>query len=242
LLKAVAGRLRACVAAGDVVARLGGDEFAILQLRVGQTADTVDLITRIYQAIREPYECFGHLLTTDASIGIALAPQHGTDLDHLLKSADLAMYEAKADGRRTFRFFEPGMDSRVHALRTLEQDLRQAISDRDFEIFYQPVVDLRDNRVAGCEALLRWRHPVRGMISPAEFIPVAEETGMINALGEWVLTRPVPRRFAGPTTSRSRSTFHRPVPQQAFALKVAMALATSRLRRGGWSSKSPRPC
>jgi diguanylate cyclase (GGDEF)-like protein len=230
LLKAVAGRLRACVAAGDVVARLGGDEFAILQPRVGQTADTVDLITRIYQAIREPYECFGHLLTTDASIGIALAPQHGTDLDHLLKSADLAMYEAKADGRRTFRFFEPGMDSRVHALRTLEQDLRQAISDRDFEIFYQPVVDLRDNRVAGCEALLRWRHPVRGMISPAEFIPVAEETGMINALGEWVLDQACAEAVGWPDDIKVAVNVS-PVQfrSQAFALKVAMALATSGL-------------
>jgi diguanylate cyclase (GGDEF)-like protein len=230
LLKAVAGRLCSCVAAGDVVARLGGDEFAIIQTGVGRAADTMDLITRIYQAIREPYECFGHLLTTDASIGIALAPQDGTDLDHLLKSADLAMYEAKADGRRTYRFFEPGMDARVHALRTLEQDLRQAISDRGFEIYYQPVVDLGDNRVVGCEALLRWRHPVRGMISPAEFIPVAEETGMINALGEWVLNQACAEATCWPDDIKVAVNVS-PVQfrSQAFALKVAMALATSGL-------------
>ena len=230
LLKAIAGRLRTCVAAEDVVARLGGDEFAIIQATVTGPTATMDLITRIYHAIREPYECVGHLLTTDASIGIALAPQDGTDLDHLLKNADLAMYEAKADGRRTYRFFEPGMGARMHALRTLELDLRQAIADGGFEIAYQPLVNLGDNRVTGCEALLRWRHPVRGMISPAEFIPVAEETGMINALGEWVLNQACCEAASWPDHIRiavnvSPVQFRSP----AFALKVAMALATSGL-------------
>ena len=230
LLKAVANRLRACVAADDVVARLGGDEFAIIQTGVNVQADIMDLITRIYHAIREPYECFGHLLTTDASIGIAVAPQDGIDLDHLLKNADLAMYEAKADGRRTYRFFEAGMGARAHALRTLELDLRQAITDGGFEIVYQPLVGLKDDRVTGCEALLRWRHPVRGMISPAEFIPVAEETGMINALGEWVLNKACQEAASWPDDIKiavnvSPVQFRSP----AFSLKVAMALATSGL-------------
>ena len=230
LLKAVAGRLRACIAADDVVARLGGDEFAVIRTRVDGPTDTMDLITRVYHAIREPYECVGHLLSTDASIGIAVAPQDGTDLDHLLKNADLAMYEAKADGRRTYRFFEPGMGARVHALRTLEQDLRQAITDGGFELFYQPLVNLRDDRVTGCEALLRWRHPGRGMISPAEFIPVAEETGLINTLGEWVLNAACAEAASWPDDIRiavnvSPVQFRSPV----FALKVAMALATSGL-------------
>jgi diguanylate cyclase (GGDEF)-like protein len=230
LLKAVASRLCSSVAPGDVVARLGGDEFAIIQTGITHPTGTLDLITRIYQAIREPYECFGHLLTTDASIGIALAPQDGTDLDHLLKNADLAMYEAKADGRRTYRFFEPGMGARMHALRTLELDLRQAISDRGFEIFYQPVVDLRDNRVTGCEALLRWSHPVRGMISPADFIPLAEDTGLINALGEWVLNQACAEATSWPDDIRVAVNVS-PVQfrSQAFALKVAMALAASGL-------------
>ena len=232
LLKAVAARLRACVAADDVVARLGGDEFAIIQAGVTGPADTMDLIARIYHAIREPYECFGHLLTTDASIGIALAPRDGTDLDNLLKNADLAMYEAKADGRRTYRFFEAEMGARVHALRTLELDLRQAIADggSEFEIVYQPLVNLKDNRVTGCEALLRWHHPVRGLISPVEFIPVAEETGMINALGEWVLSKACQEAASWPDDIKvavnvSPVQFRSP----AFSLKVAMALATSGL-------------
>src|SRR5258708_9329163 len=185
LLKAVAGRLRGCLRATDFVARLGGDEFAIIQTAVERPADTTNLVARIYDAIRKPYDCAGHLLTADASIGIALAPQDGADLDQLLKNADLAMYGAKAEGRRTYRFFEPGMDARVKALRTLELDLRQAIADGGFELHYQPLVSVADNRVTGCEALPRWRHPERGMISPAEFVPVAAETRLINPLGAW---------------------------------------------------------
>jgi diguanylate cyclase (GGDEF)-like protein len=230
LLKAVAGRLRGCLAATDFIARLGGDEFAVIQTAVARPSDTTDLIARIYQAIREPYECVGHLLTTDASIGVALAPQDSADLDQLLKNADLAMYEAKADGRRTYRFFEPGMDARVEALRTLELDLRQAIADGEFEIHYQPLVNLADNRVTGCEALLRWRHPQRGMVSPAEFIPVAEETGMIDALGEWVLSTACAEAATWPDGIKVAVNVS-PVQfrGQAFALKVAVALAASGL-------------
>jgi diguanylate cyclase (GGDEF)-like protein len=230
LLKAVASRLRGCLAGTDFVARLGGDEFAIIQTGVRRSADTMDLIAQIYQAIREPYECVGHLLTTDASIGIALAPQDSSDLDQLLKNADLAMYEAKADGRRTYRFFEPGMDARVKALRTLELELRRAIADGGFEIHYQPLVNLGDMRVTGCEALLRWRHPERGMISPAEFIPVAEETGMINALGEWVLNTACAEAATWPDQIKVAVNVS-PVQfrSQAFALKVAVALAASGL-------------
>jgi predicted signal transduction protein with EAL and GGDEF domain len=129
----------------------------------------------------------GHLITTDASIGIALAPGDGLDLDQLLRNADLALYGAKGDGRRTYRFFEAGMDERAQARRRLELELRQAISDGGLEVHYQPVVNIKDGNVSCCEALLRWRHPERGMVSPAEFIPVAEETGLINQLGQWVL-------------------------------------------------------
>ena len=230
LLKAVADRLRGCLRKTDLVARLGGDEFAIIQTGLKRPADTTELVTRIYEAIRAPYECVGHLLTTDASIGIALAPEDGTDLDQLLKNADLAMYGAKADGRRTYRFFEPGMDARVKALRTLELDLRQAITDGGFEIHYQPLVNLRDNKVTGCEALLRWRHPKLGMISPAEFIPVAEDTGLINQLGEWVLTTACAEAATWPDHIRVAVNVS-PVQfrSQTLALKVAAALAASGL-------------
>jgi diguanylate cyclase (GGDEF)-like protein len=230
LLKALASRLRGCLRETDAVARLGGDEFAIIQTAVKQSADTADLVARIYAAIREPFECLGHLLSSDASIGIALAPQDGTDLDQLLRNADLAMYEAKADGRRTYRFFEPVMDERVKAQRTLELDLREAIADGGFELHYQPLVNLADDRVTGCEALLRWRHPVRGMISPVEFIPVAEETGLINQLGEWVLNTACAEAATWPDDVRIAVNVS-PIQfrNQAFALKVSAALAASGL-------------
>jgi diguanylate cyclase (GGDEF)-like protein len=187
LLKAIAAALSRCVKGNGFVARLGGDEFAIVQSAISGPEDVTELVARIYEAIRRPYECLGHQLVADASIGIALAPQHGADLDQILKNADLAMYSAKAAGRRTHRFFETDMDTRAKARRALELDMRQAIVDGGFELHYQPLLSLQDNTITGCEALLRWRHPKLGMISPADFIPVAEETGLINQLGEWVL-------------------------------------------------------
>jgi diguanylate cyclase (GGDEF)-like protein/PAS domain S-box-containing protein len=230
LLKAIASRLRRCVRDTDFVARLGGDEFAVVQTGISEPSDVMELVRRIYDTIREPYECLGHLVTTDASIGIALAPHDGTDLDQLLKSADLAMYGAKADGRRTYRFFEAAMDARVKARRTLELDMRQAMVDGGFEIHYQPVVNLRSNEVVGCEALLRWRHPVRGMISPAEFIPIAEETGLICEIGDWVLATACAEVMNWPANIRLAVNVS-PVQfrSHAFSLKVANVLATTGL-------------
>jgi diguanylate cyclase (GGDEF)-like protein/PAS domain S-box-containing protein len=187
LLKAVAARINGCLEPADLIARLGGDEFAVIRTAVGDRADVEEFVTRIFEAIRQPNQCLGHHLSTDASIGIALAPQDGTKLDQLIKNADLAMYAAKSGGRRTHRFFEPAMDARAKTRLTMEQDLRQALADGSFELHYQPLLDLASGEVTGCEALLRWRHPERGMVSPAEFIPVAEDTGLINELGDWVM-------------------------------------------------------
>jgi diguanylate cyclase (GGDEF)-like protein len=230
LLKAVAVSLRGCVRDTDFVARLGGDEFAIVQTAVKGADDVTGLVHRIYEAIRSPYQCLDHQVTTDASIGIALAPQDGSDLDQILKNADLAMYAAKAAGRRTFRFFEPEMDAQVRARRILEVDLRQAILDGGFEVYYQPCLDLQDNRITGCEALVRWRHPGRGMISPAEFIPIAEETGLINQLGEWVLTTACIEAASWPVDVRLAVNVS-PVQFKSgtLALKVIASLAASGL-------------
>jgi diguanylate cyclase (GGDEF)-like protein/PAS domain S-box-containing protein len=230
LLKAVAARIRGCIRETDLVARLGGDEFAVIQTAVGTVNEVVEFVTRIHEAIRRPYECLGHQLSTDASIGIALAPRDGTDLDQLIKNADLAMYGAKADGRRTYRFFEPAMDASAKARLTMEQDLRQALADGGFEIHYQPLVDLGHNEVTGCEALLRWRHPERGMVSPAEFVPVAEDTGLIVELGEWVLRTACAEAATWPAHVRLAVNVS-PVQLkcQTVALKIASALAASGL-------------
>ncbi|WP_024509433.1 EAL domain-containing protein [Bradyrhizobium sp. ARR65] len=231
LLKAVAARIRTCIKPADLIARLGGDEFAVIQTAVNSTDDAVEFVTRIHEAIRRPYKCLGHQLSTDASIGIALAPQDGTEIDQLIKNADLAMYAAKAGGRRTHRFFEQSMDASAKARLSMEQDLRQAMIDGGFEIHYQPVVDLRTGEVSGCEALLRFRHPERGMVSPAEFIPIAEDTGLITELGDWVLRTACQEAASWPDHIRIAVNVS-PVQLkcQTLALRIAGALAASSLK------------
>ena len=231
LLKSVATRLGQCVAGTDFVARLGGDEFAIVQTAVKNPAEVAGLATRVLDAIRAPYECLGHQVASDASIGIALAPQHGADLDQILKNADLAMYAAKSAGRRTWRFFEPTMDAQVKARRMLETDLRKAVADGALEVYYQPCVSLQSNTITGCEALVRWRHAERGMISPAEFIPIAEETGLINELGEWVLAAACAEAATWPDDIKLAVNVS-PVQFRSgtLALKIVAALAASGLQ------------
>ncbi len=230
LLKSVAQRLGACIESSDFVARLGGDEFAIVKTAVKNPADVADLATRALETIRAPYDCLGHQVTSDASIGVAIAPQHGTDLDQILKNADMAMYAAKSAGRRTWRFFEPSMDAHVRARRQLETDLRRTIADEALEVYYQPCLNLQSNRVTGCEALVRWRHPERGMVSPAEFIPIAEETGLINEIGEWVLTKACEEAATWPDAINVAVNVS-PVQFRSgtLALKIIAALAASGL-------------
>jgi diguanylate cyclase (GGDEF)-like protein/PAS domain S-box-containing protein len=187
LLKAVADRLRDCVRGIDSVARLGGDEFAVIQASIDRPADAVALATRIGEAVRAPYRLGDHEVVIDVSVGIAIAPLDATERDELLKHADMALYAAKGAGRGTYRFFEPEMNERMQTRHELERELRQALAAGEFELHYQPILNLRDNTISGCEALLRWNHPTRGMVPPAELIPIAEEIGLINPLGEWVI-------------------------------------------------------
>ncbi len=202
LLKIVADRLRGLVRETDIIARMGGDEFVIVQAPIADPADATSLAQRIIHLLGEPFDIDGQQVLIGVSIGIAVGPGDGLTSDKLLQNADLALYRAKGDGRGTFRFFEPVMDLQMQTRRILEQDLRKALPAGEFELYYQPVVNLASQTVSGFEALIRWNHPQRGLVSPGTFIPLAEEIGFIVPMGEWVIREACATAAGWPGNSR----------------------------------------
>jgi diguanylate cyclase (GGDEF)-like protein len=189
LLCAVADRLREMLRPEDFVARFGGDEFVVFQQNIKSSEDAAGLARRIVEHLSERYKIDNHLVEIGASVGIAMTSPQGVSADTLLKNADMALYRAKADGRGTFCFFRDEMAQTVESRRILELDLRKALANEEFELFYQPLINLKSGRISTCEALLRWNHPVRGTVSPIDIIPVAEDMGLIVDLGRWILRK-----------------------------------------------------
>ena len=202
LLESAAERLRASVRESDTIARLGGDEFAIVQVAAEQPSGATALAQRILDALATPYDLNGHQVVIGTSIGVAVAPADGDDPDQLLKNGDMALYRAKSEGKGTYRFFETEMDARMQARRALELNLRKALVHGEFELYYQPLIDLHTNEISSLEALLRWHHPTRGLVSPGEFIPLAEEIGLIVPIGEWALRQACTDAMSWPGNSR----------------------------------------
>lgn len=187
LLRQVADRLSSQMSGNNLAARLGGDEFAVMLAADTSPKEASDFAAGLIRTLSAPYEIDSHQVVIGASIGIALSPDDGTSGEELMRKADMALYRAKEDGRGIHRFFEREMDRQAQQRREMELDLRRALTNGEFQLHYQPIVDIASDRISSFEALLRWHHPEKGMISPAEFIPVAEDIGLIDSLGEWVL-------------------------------------------------------
>ena len=230
LLKALASRIQSCLQTGEFVARLGGDEFAIVVSQAGGREHLLAIVERIYSSIREPYDFDGHHLIVDSSIGIAFSTEDGMSCEEIVRNADLAMYEAKSAGRRTYRFFEANIVEKAKERQFLEAGLREALNGGNIEVHYQPIVDLWNNEIVGCEALARWSHPSRGFVSPADFIPIAERSGLIEQLGEYVLSVACREASMWPPQIKIAVNVS-PVQFRngLFALKVVSALAQSGL-------------
>jgi diguanylate cyclase (GGDEF)-like protein len=230
ILRQVTDRLLSCTREVDTVARTGGDEFVVLQANVGRPEDVTPMAERILDAMTTPCDINGNPVVIGASIGIALAPSDGASAEELLGHADLALYRSKSNGRNDFRFFDAEIGESAAKRVKLDLELREALARDQFELWYQPWINIVSGRIAGCEALLRWRHPVRGMVSPADFVPVAEDTGLIVELGEWVLRTACAEAATWPNHIRLAVNVS-PVQLKCptLALKIASALATSGL-------------
>jgi len=233
LLRQMAGRLRDCLRDTDVIARLGGDEFAVLQIGTKSSPDPATLARRVRDAMTTSCELNGQSIPLDVTIGISVAPNDGDDPEQLLKKAEMANQGAKSEQRGSVRFFKPEMDARAKARHTMEIDLRKALARGEFELYYQPLMNLQHHEISSCEALLRWHHPVRGIILPDDFIPVAEEMNLVAPLGDWILRTACKEAAAWPHDVKVAVNVS-PVQfkEHTLGLTIATALAASGLPAG----------
>jgi diguanylate cyclase (GGDEF)-like protein len=235
LLQAVTARIAGCIRETDTLGRVSGDEFTIIQCPIASTEEARAVAARIVEVVQEPFSLMGHQVMIGASVGVALAPKDGIDGEMLLRSADLALYKAKHERRGTYRFFEADMTSHLQSRRDLELALRNALQNGEFEVYYQPLLNLEHNAVCSFEALIRWNRPGIGMVSPANFIPLAEETGLINQIGEWVMREACREAAAWPdhimvSVNLSPVQFkNRALVQMIMSALAASGLAPSRL-------------
>ena len=236
LLKKMSRRLRRCVGARGAVARLGGDEFAVIQGPIASAAEVATLADEIGEAVRAPLTIDGYDVDVDVSIGAAIAPEHGDEVDELLKKADVALYDVKKAGRGAFRLFRPEMTARAIERMEVERDLRRALANTEFELHYQPIISLADDRIVAVEALARWRHPQRGLVLPAEFIPIAEEVGLIDALGEWALRTACAEAAGWPSDARVAVN----VSARQFAGRGLVATVIDAVRSAGLAAATAR--
>jgi diguanylate cyclase (GGDEF)-like protein len=232
LLRQVSERLTTCVRQGDLVARLGGDEFAIIQASVRTPEQTETLAARIVETISAPYEIEGHRVEISTSIGIALVPRDGTDANQIVKNADLALYRTKSKGRHGYSFFKPEMNDKMQVRKAFETDLKKAVEREELELFYQPLVCLGTQKISGVEALLRWTHPVRGVVPAEEIVTVAEEIGLIGDLGAWALRRACAQALCWPDSVRVAINLSPLQIRQNLVESVLAALAETGLAPG----------
>jgi diguanylate cyclase (GGDEF)-like protein len=230
VLRMLAERLRRCARDDDIVARLGGDEFALLQPVLPTSKSPTALANELVHSISRPYDVGGSQLTLTASVGVSVAGGGCKNPDQMLKNADVALYRAKAEGRNAFRFYDPSMDNHLEVKRDLERAVRNALARGEFEVHYQPIVDVRSERTCGFEALLRWRHRERGLLPPSEFIGIAEEVGFIIPLGEWVLRKACDDASNWPAYMRLAVNISPAQCNAALTETVFNALAASRLQ------------
>ncbi len=232
LLRMLADRLRKCAGEGDIVARLGGDEFAIVHPASPAAKDDTALAGEIVQRVSKPYDIGGHRLTVTASVGISQSSEICSDSERMLRNSDVALYRAKEGGRNSFRFYDPSMDRHLEEKRARELAIRNALGRGEFEVHYQPFVGVSNQRICGLEALLRWRHPEEGLLPPSDFIPVAEEAGLISTLGEWVLRKACADAAQWPVYIGLAVNISPSQCTPALAQTVMSALASSRLSPG----------